>query len=114
MNQHAELIKQGRHAAEEIAAEGHAGWGNVLTDLADALQAERAAVPDIEGAAEARAIAIYEAVHNEVGKRIPWTCLRPMDWEPWRRAANITQPASAKPQPLTACSAESKDIDKLI
>lgn len=49
------------------------------------------AMKDIEAMAEARAIAIYEAVHADAAKRTPWTHLPPGEWEKWRRAANIAQ-----------------------
>ena len=46
---------------------------------------------DIEAMAEARAIAIYEAAHDNVSSRTPWTHLPPGEWEKWRRAANVAQ-----------------------
>lgn len=33
-----DLVKMARNAAAEIANAGHAGWGNVLIDCADALE----------------------------------------------------------------------------
>lgn len=68
---------------------------------------ESAALPtkvDVEAMAEARAIAIYEAVHRDASKRTPWTYLPPGEWEKWRRAANVVQPVSAK---LPSCGPSS-------
>lgn len=46
---------------------------------------------DIEAMAEARAIAIYEAVNDDTNSRTPWTHLPPGEWDKWRRAANVAQ-----------------------
>ena len=46
---------------------------------------------DIEASTEARAIAVYEAVHSDATKRTPWPRLTPGDWDKWRRAANVAQ-----------------------
>lgn len=54
---------------------------------------------DIEAMAEARAIATYEAVHDDASKRTPWTHLPPGEWDKWRRAANAApcQPMAMPP-----------------
>lgn len=79
-----------------VADEYEANGWTVLPLTAVALEyvLEQQTQTDVEGMAEARAIAIYEAVHHDADKRIPWAHLPSSEWEGWRRAANIVQPKS--------------------
>ncbi|MFA7278930.1 MAG: hypothetical protein WC100_02440 [Sterolibacterium sp.] len=72
------------------------GW-TVLPLTASALEhvLDQPTQTDVEGMAEARAIAIYEAVHHDAAKRMPWAHLPPSEWEAWRRASNSVQQIQA-------------------
>lgn len=55
---------------------------------------------DIEAIAEARAIAIYEVVNDDVAHRTPWNYLPPGECEKWRRAANVAQQMTVPQEPV--------------